>query len=83
LQKHQLASKSATINLLWGEPVRIAPTTPRLCRRLHVGEQGRLPVRREAVRLDVPPDWQLTLILAGMVVGLLAVLLFEVAKWYL
>ena len=30
----------------------------------------------------IPPDWQLTLILAGVVVGLLAVLLFEVAKWY-
>jgi hypothetical protein len=40
-------------------------------------------VRREAVSLDVPPDWQLTLILAGVAVGLLAVLLFEVAKWYL
>jgi hypothetical protein len=45
--------------------------------------RGRLAVRREAVRLDVPPDWQLTLILAGVAVGLLAVLLFEVAKWYL
>ena len=80
---HQLASKSATINLLWGHPVRIVPATPRLCRRVHVGEQGRLAVRREAVRLDLPPDWQLTLILAGVAVGLLAVLLFEVAKWYL
>jgi hypothetical protein len=37
-------------------------------------------VRREAVRLDVPPDWQLTLILAGVAVGLLAVLLFRSGK---
>jgi hypothetical protein len=80
---HQLASKSATINLLWGHRSELHPRTPRLCRRVHVGEQGRLAVRREAVRLDVPPDWQLTLILAGVAVGLLAVLLFEVAKWYL
>ena len=37
-------------------------------------------MRREAVRLDVPPDWQLTLILAGVAVGLLAVLLVEL-RW--
>ena len=80
---HQLASKSATINLLWGHQCELHPRIPRLCRRVHVGEQGRLAVRREAVQLEVPPDWQLTLILAGVAVGLLAVLLFEVAKWYL
>ena len=38
--------------------------------------------RQSGEQLDVPPDWQLTLILAGVAVGLLAVLLFEVAKWY-
>jgi hypothetical protein len=35
------------------------------------------------VRFEIPREWQLTLILAGVAVGLLAVLLVEVAEWYL
>jgi hypothetical protein len=35
------------------------------------------------MRLEMPQDWRLTLILAGVAVGLLAVLVIEAAERYL
>jgi hypothetical protein len=34
------------------------------------------------MRLTVPPDWRLTLFLAGIAVGLIALLVLKVAKRY-
>jgi hypothetical protein len=41
--------------LLWGYRCEIASTTPRLCGRVHVGEQGRLAVRRQSGETRLTP----------------------------
>jgi hypothetical protein len=45
-------------------------------------EQPRGNEVAEAMKFKVPPDWQLTLVLTGLAVGLLALLVIELAERY-
>jgi hypothetical protein len=38
--------------------------------------------KRERARLKLPPDWRLTLVLIGVALGLLVLLVYEVAERY-
>jgi hypothetical protein len=49
-------------------------------REVHVQDRRRVGRGEETVRRKIPPEWRLTLILAGVAVGLLAVLLVEL-RW--